>query len=137
MASTRNPEITPEPKYKQVKCVKIKADSITEVVNREEDEDWKGMGSRHGWSLPLAETWQFKKYRLSMITLGYFSESDYDNMPATLLYNQMRKNGNQTIIQGPVFISNEDGEKTIDITVDEVKEVISQAAFLYKREHMT
>ena len=122
---------------KHVKCVKITTlGELEEVINHKADSDWIQMDSRDGWSLPLAETWQFKKYKLSMITQGFFRDDDDDNLTASLLYNQMRK-GNQTMICGPVFIFNENTERTIDITVDEVKAVISQAAFLYKREHMT
>ena len=105
-----------------VKAIKIKACGHVSMVEPEEDEDYKAMGERRGgrdsWFLGVPERWEHHKFRLSMTTLGFFTEEDTLNSTATELWNHLRTGGQQPIV-GTVFLYNETREDVVDMTMDD------------------
>ena len=105
-----------------VKAIKIKACGHVSIVEPEEDEDYKAMGERRGgrdsWFLGVPERWEHHKFRLSMTTLGFFTEEDTLNSTATELWNHLRTGGQQPIV-GTVFLYNETREDVVDMTMDD------------------
>ena len=63
-----------------VKAIKIEPCGTVSIVEPEEDEDYKAMGARRGgrdgWFLGVPDRWEHKKFKLSMTTLGFFTEED-------------------------------------------------------------
>ena len=105
-----------------VKAIKITACGKVSIVEPEEDEDYKAMGARDGgrdsWCLGVPERWEHNKFRLSMTTLGFFTEEDDLNRAATHLWNHLRTGGQQPIV-GTVFLYNETREEVVDMTMDD------------------
>lgn len=111
---------------KLVKCVKITPDgNMSEVMDHREDEDWKGMGTKDGRSLPLAEKWGF---RLSIIMQDIFNESDPPNKIASMIYHTLKHGGLYVeVLRGTVFVFNEDSDEEIDLTIKELSDVVFKA----------
>jgi hypothetical protein len=105
-----------------VKAIKITELGEVSIVEPEEDEDYKAMGARHGgrdsWELGVPERWEHKKFRLSMTTLGFFTEEDDLNLTATYLWAHLRTGGQQPIL-GTVFLFNETKDEVIDMTMED------------------
>jgi len=113
-----------------VKALKIKESGEVSLVEPDEDEDYKAMGSRDGgrdsWFLGVPERWEHKKFKLSMTTLGFFTEEDRYNPLATHLWGHLRTGGQQPIV-GTVFVYNETRQDMVDMTMDD---------FAYIMEHI-
>ena len=109
------------------KCVKITADGlVTEVVNHNEDEDWKNMGmrGREGHAeLPIAE---MMGYRLSIFMLASFKRTDPINRIAMTIYESLA--GYDNMLKGTVFIFNESPEgDEADFTLKDLNDIIYRA----------
>ena len=105
-----------------VKAIKIDSCGTVSIVEPSEDEDYKAMGARRGgrdsWELGVPERWEHKKFRLSMTTLGFFTEEDDLNLTATYLWCHLRTGGHQHIV-GTVFLFNETKDAMIDMTMED------------------
>ena len=92
-------------------------------MSSEEADEQKGERIYSGASLNAPEHWEHKQYRLTMTmldTLDY--EEDDMNVWATTIYRRMRS-GNYTpddIIYGTVYIGNENANKVVDFTKEEL-----------------
>ena len=71
------------------------------------------------WSLHIPEQWEHNKYRLSIATVGFFTDGDVYNDLATKLWSKLRHGEGQRIF-GSVVIFNEDEEDIIDMTIDDL-----------------
>ena len=105
-----------------VKAIKIDACGKVSIVEPEEDEDYKAMGERRGgrdsWCLAVPERWEHKKFKLSMTTLGSFTEEDGLNLSACHIWGHLRTGGHQPIY-GTVFLHNETKDEVIDMTLED------------------
>jgi len=110
-----------------VKAIKITELGEVSIVEPEEDEDYKAMGEREGgrdsWALGVPERWEHKKFRLSMTTLGFFTEEDDLNLTATCLWTFLTSGGEQPIV-GTVFLFNETKDEMIDMTMEDFGYII-------------
>jgi len=104
-----------------VKAIKIALGQVSEV-EADTDQELKEMRVRRGgtdsWALCVPERWEHKKFKLSMTTVGFFTESDDYNLTATYLWKHLRTGGAQPIL-GTVFIYNESDEAIIDMTMSD------------------
>jgi len=107
-----------------VKVIKITALGEVSEVDEDKDEDYKAMRKRHGgvdaWALTLPKPWEAKKFMLSMVTLGIFTDADDCNFTATLLWKHLRTTEAQLIF-GTVFLVNEDNDDVIDMTLEDFR----------------
>ena len=105
-----------------VKAIKITESGEVSIVEPEEHEDYKAMGARHGgtdsWVLGVPERWEHKKFKLSITTLGFFTEEDDLNPTATYLWAHLRTGGQQPML-GTVFLYNETSEAIVDMTMED------------------
>ena len=110
-----------------VKAIKITECGEVSIVIPEDDEDYKAMGARHGgrdsWELGVPERWEHNKFRLSMTTLGFFTEEDDLNLTATCLWTYLRTGDHQPIL-GTVFLYNETKDAMIDMTMEDFGYII-------------
>jgi len=107
-----------------VKFIKITALGEVSEVDEDKDEEYKAMQKRHGgvdsWALILPKPWEAKKFRLSMITLGFFTDADDCNFLATLLWKYLRITEAQPIF-GTVFLVNENKDQLINMTLEDFR----------------
>ena len=105
-----------------VKAIKIEPCGTVSIVEPEEDEDYKAMGARHGgrdsWMLGVPDRWEHKQFKLSITTLGFFTEEDDFNLTATHFWNHLRTGGQQPIV-GTVFVFNETRDEVVDMTLED------------------
>ena len=82
-----------------------------------------------GSSLIVPERWQPKKYRSTMCMPDLFIETDEANLLATMLYRNLRSVAHKMpdIICGTVFISDENNDELIDLTLVEFNKIVRKA----------
>lgn len=80
-----------------------------------------------GYSLSLPQFWENKKYKLSIFILDEFKDKDQFNYLATILYNKLKSQygENEDKVFGFMIICNEDEDKNIDFTIDDINYIIS------------
>ena len=98
-------------------------------MSSEEADEQKGGRIYSGASLNAPEHWEHKQSRLTMTMLDTFDDEDDDvNVLATTIYRRMRSE-NYTpdyIIYGTVYIGNENANKVIDFTKEDLACICKQ-----------
>ena len=105
---------------------------VTEMSSEEADKQ-KGERIYSGAALNVPEHWEHKRYRLTMTMLDTFDCEedpcgDEVNVLATTIYRRMRSE-NYTpydIIYGTVYIGNENANKVIDFTKEDLTYICKQ-----------
>lgn len=109
---------------KNVKCVKITPDgSMTEVVNHDEDKDWKANYWYGGVSMgERGELMMFSRQNVK-------DDSNPINKTASVIYNTLKDDNHDVTvtIRGTVFIFNDYESKEKDFTVKELNKIMYKA----------
>jgi hypothetical protein len=104
--------------------VKISPNQEIEEINSENNKQFNEM-DKDGYSLLVPEIWEYKKYRISFFVENYATEY---NVLATALFNLLyipNQEQNQKIY-GNVYLMNEDDEKEINFTIQDLEYIKDQ-----------
>ena len=110
------------------KAVKIDVCGVmTEVDNMFADEDYRKMKTHDSWALHVPMKWQ-PSFRLSLVCKGIFEEDDDFNLTASFLYYHLYSNNGKPSsgIVETVWITNEDENGLVDLTVQEVRSILEK-----------
>lgn len=109
----------------------ITPDGKCHEVSEEEEEAAMRGRNYTGYALQVPETWEHKKFRLTMTMLDVFMPGDPPNPLATMLFRKLYCNGGgiDDAIPGVVFISNETADDIVDFTTDDFAYLFTKAIF--------
>ena len=108
--------------------VKISPSQEIEEINAETNKEFIEM-DKDGYSLLVPENWAFKKYRISFFVENYASQY---NLLATELFNLLYipNHKEDQKIYGHVYLMNEDDEKEINFTIQDLYYIKDQLKHL-------
>ena len=113
--------------------VQITPDGKTTEMSSEEPDEQKGERIYSGAALNVPEHWEHKWYRMTMATLDTFDCKkgpcgDEFNVLATTIYRRMRSENYtpDNMIYGTVYIGNENANKVIDFTKEDLTYICKQ-----------
>ena len=110
--------------------MKITPNSIEQIDNIFDDPDYKNREvtkSWDPWALNLPVHWEHKKFKLCVVTTGFFEGQPF-NPTATAIYQKLRCQY-QPIherIYGTMFIGNEDEDGRIDFLKEDLDYIFSK-----------